>query len=76
MKKLARFATIISSTSAWFAFAANTLAQTATDEAGKGGTNGALPDAGSTELTYLLFLGGALLFVVGTLKLILSFRPE
>lgn len=40
----------------------------------KGATGGALPDAGSTEITYLIFIGGVVLFVVGTLKLVLSFR--
>ena len=50
------------------------FAQAATSGAGKGGTGGALPGAGTTEITYLLFLAGVVLFVFGTLKLILSFR--
>lgn len=54
--------------------AQNVFAQTATGSASKGGTNGALPNAGSTELTYIIFIGGLVLFVVGTLKLVLSFR--
>ena len=49
------------------------LAQSATDAA-KGGTDSSLPDAGTTEITYFIFLGGALLFAFGTLKLVLSFR--
>ena len=52
--------------------ASEVFAQSATS--GASGTSGALPGAGSTELTYLLFLGGAVLFVFGTLKLISSFR--
>ncbi|MBI2012348.1 hypothetical protein HYW39_01150 [Candidatus Curtissbacteria bacterium] len=76
MLKFARLVGITSSASLWLVAAGTVLAQTATDSASKGGTSGALPNAGSTELTYLLFIGGALLFVVGTLKLILSFRPE
>lgn len=76
MLKLARLATITSSAWLWLAAAGKVFAQTATDSAGKGGTDGALPDAGSTELTYLLFIGGALLFVVGFMKLVLSFRQD
>ena len=76
MKQLARLIGVSSSVSLWLLPATNALAQTATAGAGKGGTSGALPSAGSTELTYLLFVGGVLLFVFGTLKLILSLRPE
>ncbi|OGD93326.1 hypothetical protein A2697_00665 [Candidatus Curtissbacteria bacterium RIFCSPHIGHO2_01_FULL_41_44] len=74
--KLARFIGFASSLGLWFKLAGNVLAQTATSGAAKGGTgtSGALPSAGSTELTYLLFLGGVILFVFGTLKLMLSFR--
>lgn len=75
--KLARLAVISSTASLWLTLASNVLAQSATGSAtGKGGTTGALPNAGSTELTYILFLGGVLLFVFGTLKLILSYRPD
>lgn len=72
--KSARVGAIVSSASFWLLLTSDVLAQSATDSAGKGGTNGALPGAGSTELTYILFLGGVTLFVVGTLKFILSFR--
>ncbi len=58
----------------WLSLSENVFAQTATGSAGKGGTSGALPNAGSTEITYFLFIGGLILFVVGTLKLALSFR--
>jgi len=74
MMKLTRIASFASSATLFLSAANNVLAQTATISAPKGGTNGALPGAGSTELTYFLFLGGVLLFVFGTLKLILSFR--
>ena len=40
----------------------------------KGGTVSSLPAAGSTELTYFLFIGGAVLFVIGAVKLVASFR--
>ena len=72
--KLARFTGFISSAVAWLALAQAVLAQSATNSASKGGTSGALPNAGSTELTYLIFFGGVILFVMGTMKLILSFR--
>lgn len=55
--------------------ASNVFAQAATAGAqGAGATSGALPGAGTTELTYAIFLGGVVLFVFGTLKLLLSFR--
>ena len=69
----ARFIAFSSSALAWLALASNVFAQTATESAGKGGTNGALPNAGTTGLTYLIFIGGVILFVFGTIKLILSY---
>lgn len=74
MRKLPRIAGIALSVLTYLVLASNTFAQTATGSAGKGGTSGALPNAGTTELTYLLFLGGVILFVFGMLKLVLSFR--
>lgn len=65
---------ISSATATWLSLTAEVLAQTSTPSAGKGGTNGALPAAGTTELTYLLFIGGVILFVVGMLKLVSSYR--
>lgn len=51
------------------------FAQSATSGAqGAGATSGALPGAGTTEITYVIFLGGVVLFVFGTLKLLLSYR--
>lgn len=74
MRKLPKIVGIASSALAYLALASNTFAQTATGSAGKGGTSGALPNAGTTELTYLFFIGGVALFVFGMLKLVLSFR--
>lgn len=72
--KLARLIGFSSSLAPFVTLAKNVFAQTATNGAAKGGTSGALPSAGSTELTYILFIGGVILFVFGTLKLILSYR--
>ena len=74
--KLARFIGFSSTGVFWLTVVQNALAQTATAGASKGGTSGALPSAGSTEMTYLIFIGGVLLFIVGTLKLILSYRSD
>ncbi|OGD84047.1 hypothetical protein A2165_01890 [Candidatus Curtissbacteria bacterium RBG_13_40_7] len=76
MIKLARLTSIASSATLFFSIAKNALAQTATISAPKGGTDGSLPGAGSTELTYFLFMGGVLLFVFGMLKLILSYQEK
>lgn len=58
-------------------FASRVLADFATPSAGIGGgqaSSSSLPNAGSTEITYLIFVGGAVLFVFGMLKLVLSYR--
>lgn len=72
--KIARVIGFSSPLGAGLLFAKSVFAQAATAGASKGGTGSSLPNAGSTELTYLLFLGGMVLFVFGTLKLILSYR--
>lgn len=77
MKKLARIVGFFSSVFVWLRFSGNAFAQFASSSAepiGKGGTDGSLPAAGSTDITYLLFIGGTLLFVFGTLKIILAYR--
>ena len=75
MKKLARVISFSTSLALFLAKAGNAFALTATSGAqGAGATSGALPGAGTTELTYVIFLGGIVLFVFGTLKLILSYR--
>lgn len=80
MKKLAQIAAISSTAFAFLAVASNTFAQTASSSAlttptlSKGGTGSSLPNAGSTEFTYVLFLGGVVLFIVGMLKLVSSYR--
>jgi len=71
--KLVRFVGFLPSAASFLLAGGNVFAQIATEEA-KGGTSGALPNAGTTELTYLLFIGGVILFVFGTLKLVLSYR--
>ncbi len=63
----------------YLAYAGNVLAQTTntvTDTTSKGGTSSSLPNAGSTQITYVIFVFGVLLFVFGTLRLIQSFREE
>ena len=60
-------------------FAQYVLAQTPAGTTGtttttKGGTASSLPAAGTTEITYLLFIGGVVLFVIGTIKVVQSFR--
>lgn len=74
-KKLARIIGILASAVSLLSiFAQTAFAQAASSSAGKGGTSSSLPSAGSTDLTYILFIGGVLLFVIGTLKLVLSFK--
>ncbi len=67
-----------SSLIAWLFLAQAAMAQAATSSTAsagaKGGTTSGLPAAGTTEITYILFIGGLILFVVGTIKLVLSFR--
>ncbi len=56
-------------------FVSNVLAQTSsTSSASKGGTSSSLPSAGSTEITYLVFGFGVVLFVFGMMKLVKSFK--
>jgi hypothetical protein len=76
MSKLPKIAGVVSSALTYFAIASNTFAQSATSSGSKGGTSGSLPSAGSTELTYFLFLAGVVLFVFGTLKLVASLREN
>lgn len=72
---------------AYLAFTLSAFAQTSTSVPAvtippivttgtKGGTSSALPNAGATEITTMLLLGGAAFFVFGTMKLIWSFRSE
>ncbi len=74
-KRLPKVVGTIATALTYLALAPNTFAQ-ATSSAGKGGTSSSLPSAGSTELTYLLFIGGVVLFVFGTIKLVLSYRVK
>ena len=74
--KIARLIGYSSLLPLWYMTIQNAFAQTATESAPKGGTEGALLDAGSTHLTYLIFIGGVILFVFGTIKLILSYSRD
>lgn len=53
---------------------AQTTGTTTTTTTTKGGTAAALPNAGTTEITYLIFIGGVVLFVIGAIKLTKSFQ--
>lgn len=77
MKKLARIITSASVSSVFLALAKSAFAQTATlsaDTGGGAGTDSALLDAGTKEITYLLFFAGLILFVFGSLKIVASLR--
>ena len=73
LKTLPKVAAVTSATITFLSYASGVFAQSATSS-GKGGTGSALPDAGTTELTYFIFVFGVVLFVVGMLKLVLSYR--
>lgn len=80
--KINRFIGFVSPLGVILSLAGNVMAQTSNDfllgastgSAVGGGTGSSLPNAGSTEFTYIIFAGGAILFVVGMLKMILSYR--
>ncbi len=75
MFKLARFSGFSISLVLSLTAATNVMADVATPSGGiGGGTGSALPNAGTSGLTYLIFAGGALLFICGMLKLALSYR--
>lgn len=76
VKILPRIGGIASSTITFLTLASSVFAQTATSGAAKGGTSGALPNAGMTEITYAIFMAGVILFVFGMMKLVGSFRPD
>jgi hypothetical protein len=81
MSKLARIVGVSSSIGVFLAAVGNVLAQAATDSAtftppigGGESTTSSLPNAGTSGLTYLIFAVGAMLFVYGMLRLVLSYR--
>ncbi len=80
--KILRTASFVAPFSIALTFASNVLASKsdfllgASTSSAKGGTSSSLPSAGSTEITYLLFVGGLILFVIGTVKLISSYRSS
>ncbi|MDO8487225.1 MAG: hypothetical protein Q7S45_02955 [Candidatus Curtissbacteria bacterium] len=80
--KILRVASFVTPFSIAMTFAGNVMAQSKSDfllgastsSAVGGGTTSSLPNAGSTGLTYIIFVVGLTLFVVGTLKFISSYR--
>ena len=79
MKKIAARVIGYSSATIWLALAQSALAQTSTSSPSaepKGGTESALPNAGSAELTYILFLGGMALLIFGAVRLIASYSKK
>lgn len=77
MFKLARLGGVSFSAGLVLSTAANVFAGVATPSGGVGGgSSSSLPNAGSTGLTYLIFVGGVLLFIWGVLKLALSYRSS
>ena len=79
---ISRIIGFFASCALWLGLARVALAQSTglsgstISSAPKGGTSSSLPDAGSTELIYLLFVVGAVLFVFGAVRLVLSFRDS
>ena len=80
MKKIAARVIGYSSATIWLALAQSAVfAQTSTSSPSaepKGGTESALPNAGSAELTYILFLGGMALLIFGAVRLIASYSKK
>ena len=74
MQKLPKIVGVSSAAVAFLAIASTAFAQSATSGAAKGGTSGALPGAGTTEITYAIFIVGVVLFVFGMLRLVTSYR--
>lgn len=67
----------VSLTLASSAFAQTSATASSTpSKGGLGGSSSSLPSAGNTEITYLIFGFGILLFVVGMMKLVSSFRES
>lgn len=61
---------------ALLSFASNALAQLSSTSSAtsKGGTTSSLPNAGTGEITYVIFVFGVMLFVLGTIKFVKSYR--
>lgn len=74
MSKLPKAVGLSTTVATFLTLASNAFAQAATSGASKGGTSGALPAAGTTEITYAIFIVGVVLFVFGMLKLAASYR--
>lgn len=75
MLKLARLSGFSISLTITLTSITSALADVATPSGGVGGgTGSALPNAGNSGLTYLIFAAGALLFIYGMLRLVSSYR--
>lgn len=77
MFTLARVASAVGSLIGSLSFVPAVLADESTLSGGLGGgegTSSSLPNAGSSEITYVIFFIGAMLFVFGMLKLVSSYR--
>lgn len=74
MKKLAHFGGFSVSLTVALSSVTNVLADATASAGVGGGTSSALPNAGTSGLTYLIFAAGALLFIWGMTKLALSYR--
>lgn len=78
--KTIRIVSYISPFAVALTLASNVMAQSKNDfllgasTASAGATTSALPNAGSANITYMIFAAGLLLFVVGTIKFLLSFK--
>lgn len=81
--KFARIIGVGFSLGTFLATTGKAFAQTATDSSsivppigGGEGTASSLPNAGTSGLTYMIFAVGAMLFVYGMLRLVLSYRES
>ncbi len=77
--RLAKATGVLTSTVSFLFLTGSVFAQSATGSAafgvgGGGATSSSLPNAGSVGLTYGIFLGGAVIFIFGMIKLISSYR--
>ncbi|MBI4037434.1 hypothetical protein HY382_00110 [Candidatus Curtissbacteria bacterium] len=80
---LARIAAAASSIVGFLTMATSAFAQFATDSAvvdltgtGGGATDSALPDAGTIQITYIIFIAGLVLFLVAMMRMLLAFRDS
>ena len=72
--KFARVFTVFVSFLSFLTFTFGAFAQEASDSVSKGGggSSSALPDAGGSLITYAIFVGGLVLFLVVSINLVAS----